>query len=251
MKLKISLERVVSIVGLLFIGTALWSAIILNGDPDSIIPYSKQVIVTVHTICTLLTIFTIFKPSTKLHVIVFFIESILLILTNYEMLGVMFFYSALAEIKIMDFMKNKRPVNMTIIFVLHIINILFMYTHGWSRTIITLGTSAFMCTFYLWLYSLLKAKFSCIIPTTISENKCLKNKKVGSLIHLSDYNLSERQMQLILDNLHNNLSYKELSDKYFMSISLVKKEFAYIFKVFDVSKIEELHMLLLQYLVEK
>ena len=148
-------------------------------------------------------------------------------------------------------MKNKRPVNMTIIFILHIINIFLMYTHGWSRTIITLGTSAFMCTFYLWLFSLLKAKFSCIIPMTVNENKCLKNKKVGSLIHLSDYNLSERQMQLILDNLHSNLSYKELSDKYYMSISLVKKEFAYIFKVFDVSKIEELHMLLLQYLVEK
>jgi len=251
MKLKIDLERVVSIVGLIFIGMALGCSIILNGDPLSIIPHSKFVIVTVHAICTLIAFVSIFKPSVKLHVAIFFTESVLTILTDYEMLGIIFFYTAMGEIVITDLMKGKRSVNFVIIFTLHVINILFSYTHGWDKTLIALFTSIFIFTFYSWLYSVLKAKFSCIIPPSVSNNKCLGNVKAGSKIHLTDYKLSGRQMQLIIDNLHENLSYKDLSDRYNMSISLVKKEFSDIFKVFEVNKIEELHMLLVQYIVEK
>ena len=51
--------------------------------------------------------------------------------------------------------------------------------------------------------------------------------------------------------MRNKLSYKELSEKYFVSISTVKKIFADIFKIFNVSNIEELRLLLLQYQVEE
>ena len=58
--------------------------------------------------------------------------------------------------------------------------------------------------------------------------------------NIKDLHLSDEQMQI----------YKELSEKYYVSISTVKKIFADIFKVFEVNNIEELRLLLLQYQVE-
>ena len=58
-------------------------------------------------------------------------------------------------------------------------------------------------------------------------------------------------MDFILDNLHENCSYKDLSEKYFVSLSTVKKDFSELFKIFGVTKLEELHLLLLQYKVTK
>ena len=47
------------------------------------------------------------------------------------------------------------------------------------------------------------------------------------------------------------MSYKEISEKYYVSISTVKKIFAEVFKIFNVSNIEELRILLLQYQVKE
>jgi len=56
---------------------------------------------------------------------------------------------------------------------------------------------------------------------------------------------------MILDNIQNNLSYKQLSEKYFVSVSTVKKDFSEVFQVFEVTKLEELHLLLLRYQVSR
>ena len=79
----------------------------------------------------------------------------------------------------------------------------------------------------------------------------MHNQKPGTAISLSDFKLSERQINFVLANLHRNLSYKEISEEYFVSVSTVKKEFAEVYKVFNVSKLEELRILLLQYQIEE
>lgn len=55
----------------------------------------------------------------------------------------------------------------------------------------------------------------------------------------------------MFDYINNGLNYKDLSDKYYVSLSTVKKEFTDIYKIFNVTKLEELHILLLQYVVDK
>lgn len=250
MKIKLDLERVVSVVAFVFLLTALGGGILMNGDPLSIIPYSKVVIITVHAICALLTFITIFRPSTSFQIFILFTESVLTILTSYEMLGILFFYCALAIIMLKELLINKSGVIIPILFVIHVISILLSFTHGWPKTFIALGCTGFVYTFYLWIYSILKAKLSCLIPTNVTENQSIGPKRPGSTIKLSEYNLTERQITFVMDYL-NNSSYKELSDRYNVSISTVKKEFSDIFKIFGVSKIEELHMLLMRYVVEK
>ncbi len=98
---------------------------------------------------------------------------------------------------------------------------------------------------------MLKAKLSCLFPQNVGENNTIIGKPAGSTISLSDYNLNDRQCTFVIENIHNKLSYKEISEKYFVSISTVKKIFAEVFKIFNVSNIEELRILLLQYQVKE
>ena len=136
-------------------------------------------------------------------------------------------------------------------FVFHFLTICLTYTHGFKNMFVSMGYSMFCFAFYLWIYSLLKAKLSCLIPKNVRENNTVIGKPAGSVISLSDYNLNERQRTFLYDHIHNRLTYKELSEKYFVSLSTVKKIFADIFKVFNVSNIEELRILFLQYQVKE
>ena len=136
-------------------------------------------------------------------------------------------------------------------FFFHMITIGLTYNHGIKYMLISAGYSVFCFAFYLWIYSNLKAKFSCLFPQNVRDNNTIIGKPAGAVISLSDYNLNERQSNFVLENIHNKLSYKEISEKYFVSLSTVKKIFAEVFKIFEVSNIEELRILLLQYQVKE
>ena len=179
------------------------------------------------------------------------IESELTILTNYEELGIFFFYAAVIYIVCADIMVDKSKKMIIIMFAVHFITLLLTYTHGIKYMLVDLGYSMFCLAFYLWIYSILKAKLSCLIPKNVRENNTIIGKPAGSAISLSDYNLNERQRTFLMEHIHNKLSYKELSEKYYVSLSTVKKIFAEIFKIFNVSNIEELRILLLQYQVNE
>lgn len=251
MKLKLDLERVVSIVAFIFLLLACTGAYLMNGDPDSILPHTRTILIIVHGICAIATFITIFKPSSTMQICILFTESFFTILTNYEMLGITFFYCGLIIILIKGLLKNTIRRTVFYLFVLHVITIILMYPHGIPRTLIALGSSVFFFTFYIWIYTILKTRLSCVIPTNVTNNKRIGNRIPGTVLHLSDFNLSERQISFIIDFMNSGLSYKALSDKYNVSLSLVKKEFSEIFKVFEVTKIDELHILLIQYVIEK
>jgi len=85
----------------------------------------------------------------------------------------------------------------------------------------------------------------------IMENSTIGSKIPGTELKLSDYDLTERQVNFIYDYINNNLTYNDLTEKYYVSLSTVKKEFADVFKIFGVTKNDELKLLLLQYVVEK
>ena len=247
-------ERVVAVVGLVFLLIAAIASLFFKGAPTSIIHKiadTKIVIPVVHFICVGLTIVHVIKPRPCLLITILLIESELTVLTNYEELGIFFFYAAVIYILCTDILSNKSKKPLRIMFAVHMCTLLLNYGHGWKYLLIDLGYSLFCFTFYLWIYSILKAKFSCLIPKNVRENNAIIGKPAGSVIKLSDYNLTERQSTFLIEHIHNKKSYKELSDQYFVSISTVKKIFADIFKIFDVSNIEELRLLLIQYQVEE
>lgn len=250
---RINTERVVSIVGFMFLLCAGICSLFLGGHPKSIIEYiapTKIVIPTVHFICCFFALLTVFKPSYYHMAGILMIESVLTTLTEYENLGIFFFYAAIMLITIKDIFEQKRNLLIVILTIIHFLSLLGAFPFGILRTLINISASAFFFVFCYWIVDLLKAQFSCFIPKNVTTNEVLGGLKPGDKLKLSDYNLTDRQQKFVVENLHNSLSYKEISEKHFVSLSTVKKEFSDVFKVFNVEKLEELRILLLQYQIE-
>ena len=245
-------ERVVSIVGFMFLLCAGICSLFLGGHPASIIEKfapTTIVIPTVHFICCFITLIIIFRPSYYNMAFVLVIESILTVLTEYENLGIFFFYAALSLITIKDIFEQKRKVLIISLTIVHFLTLIGSYPFGLLRMIINTVSSLFVFVFCFWIMNLLKAQFSCYIPKNITTNQVLSKVKPGEVIHLSDYGLSERQQNFVIANLHNK-SYKEISEEFYVSISTVKKEFSDVFKVFSVDNLNELRILLRQYQID-
>lgn len=247
----ITTERVVAITASVFLAVSFVGSLLMNGDPHSIIPNTPVVIPCVHALCFVLAFVSVFKPHFYTEFLILQIESILTILTNLTFLGIFFFYSSVFLFMCQQYNMKSIKRCLAIFGIIHITALVLTYTHGWPMTIISLASSVFYCSFFVWIYVILKTRFSCFTPTRVAYHSILNNKLSGSQIKLSDYKLNERQKTFIIENLHNNLSYKDLSEKYNVSLSTVKKEFSHIFDVFGVSKLEELHLLLLQFKVSE
>ena len=247
-----SIERVVAITGFLFLLIAFISSFYVPTDELSILKYftdTQTVVHFVHGICALLCFFLIFKPAIEGFCIIMFIESFLNILTSYEQLGIFFFYSYLILAITKGLFEKHTGTKISVSFIIHTVAIFLSFTHGWPVVFISLGTTLFFMVFYLWIYKILKEQFSCFIPKSVTQNAVLYAEKKGSVLSLTKYGLTGRQISLTLDYIYKQTSYKELSEEYGMSVSTVKKEFSEIFRIFKVAKIEELKMLLLQYQV--
>lgn len=253
-KNRLSSERVVAVIGFVFLLVAAIVSLSLNGAKNSVIEKiapTKIVIPTVHFICVALALVFIINKNIYIMISIFIIESELTILTNYEELGIFFFYASLILILCKDLIKDKPRKKIIWLFVLHLITLMLTYTHGIKYMLVDISYSVFCFAFYLWIYYSLKSKLSCLFPQNVRENNTIIGKPAGSTISLSDYNLNERQRNFVIENVHNKLSYKEISEKYYVSISTVKKIFAEVFKIFNVSNIEELRLLLLQYQIKE
>jgi len=242
------IERVVFLVSFIFIGAAFVVTLFAPIDPKSIIPHSREVVLVVHAICSLTCLFLVIKPVFPVSIAVLLVESGITMNITYEQLGIFLFYVCVILMSAKGKLIDKTVLKLSILFGYHAITLGLILTHGLDKFIIALGSSVLFFVVSLWLYSILKAKVACFMPTSVTDNSVI-DKQAGSKLSLSNYKLTDRQKNMILDNLHNNLSYKELSDKYYVSLSTVKKDFTEVFQVFGVTKLEELHLLLLRYQV--
>lgn len=247
----LTIERVVSIVAFVFLSVSFACSLVLNGDPQSIIPRTDIVIPVVHALCAVASLVAFFIPLFSIQFLIMQIESILTILTNYEQLGVFLFYGSIFLLICKDYTSKYTRPKICVAFSLHVLAIAGYVTHGVPYLFLTIFTSAFYMAFFIWIYYVLKIKFSCFIPAKISSSSVLANKIPGSEISLSEYGLTERQINFVMDYLNESASYKTLSEKYFVSISTVKKDFSQIFQIFNVTKLEDLYILLLKYQIKK
>lgn len=255
------LERVISLMGTIFVFVSFIASVLLNGDPDSILelipihvgnqPLTSILLPIIHGAIFLVGITCVVKPGIKRIYWLLLIESFLTIVTNYEQLGIFFFYASVILILINEQFSTKSFKKIIVLSVFHFISIILMFTHGWPKTFVALFTSLFYATFFICVYQFLKTQF-CILPANVTDHKLLKTDR-GEKLLLSDpkFKLTERQINLIYDYMTENMNYRDLSEKYFISISTVKKEFSSVFHIFEVDNISELKILLLQFQVSK
>ncbi len=254
-KHKWVMQKIVLFMSLLFIGMInilCYYVIFTSTEPSQkLIPYSRIVLPLVHGIVLIISIYLLFKYNYLLQFSIFQIESIICILSTFQSLGIFLYYASVFIFIINRYGKKEIKVPLIISFCIHIIALLLNFIISWADALVYLFSSFFVFACFLWFYEILKTKFSSFIPTSVNNKSVLSNVKQGSSIYLSDYGLTERQINIIYDYIHNNLNFKELSEKYYVSISSIKKEFTDVYKIFNVTKLEELHILLLQYVVDK
>ena len=160
-KNRLSSERVVAVIGFVFLLVAAIVSLSLNGAQTSVIEKiapTKIVIPTVHFICVALALVFIINTNIYIMISIFIIESELTILTNYEELGIFFFYASLILILCKDLIKDKPRKKIIWLFVLHLITLMLTYTHGIKYMLVDISYSVFCFAFYLWIYYSLKSK---------------------------------------------------------------------------------------------
>lgn len=120
---------------------------------------------------------------------------------------------------------------------------------GIDRFIFAFAVSIFMTAAFIYIYFLLFKKFSFLLLREKSTNfqKRISNLLPGSILDLSNFNLSERQTKCLVECVCNSLSYKQIAEKIFISESVIKKEMQNIFEIFDVENKEQLKILLAPY----
>ena len=246
---RLNPERVCAIFSSVFLLVAFLASLKLNLSIESFIP-SQSVVTATHAAALILAVIVIFKQSLFLEVFIMLCESVLTLMTGYMHLGIFLFYGIIILMFVKGKFKTHTCFQIIPLVIIHLASILSCFVRSWIFVAMGLASSFFYAAFLYWIYDILKGKLSCFLPTTAKSNSIIR-KKPGEAIHLSDYQLSDRQMNFILDNLHENCSYKELSQKYFVSLSTVKKDFSELFRIFDVGNLEELHLLLLQYQISR
>lgn len=248
------IEKIVLIFSVFFMAlvNVLCYYFIFTGQSNNrLIPFSTYVLPTVHGLVFLGTIYICFRYNYLIQFFLFQIESIVCILSSFGALGIFLFHVAEVIIILNRYEKKDYKIFLITSLSIHIICIVLTIFDSWTYGLVHLFSSLLMMICFLWFYEILKVKFACFTPTSLKNESVLSNIKQGSNIFLSDYGLTERQINFVFDYINNGLNYKDLSDKYYVSLSTVKKEFTDIYKIFNVTKLEELHILLLQYVVDK
>ncbi len=253
-KPKIGMQKVVCIISVIFMLIINFISYILlftGQDDGSLIPFSEYILPPIHGIILILTIYLCFKYNYMIQFWIMQIESLICVLAEFQTLGIFLFYSSNFILTMNRYDDKNVKYYFIIPFPFHLAALILNIVNDWARGCVYLFSSVFVLTCFLWFYESIKVKFSCFMPTTVTKKSLLADVKAGSKIYLSDYGLTERQVNFIYDFINNDMNYRDLSEKYFISLSTVKREFTEVYKIFNVTKMEELHILLLQYVVYK
>lgn len=254
MKLKnFSSYKKIIIFGLIYILLDFFLTIhlILQGELTLPIPYLNLIYPVTHFTCFILGMIVLFTENKQLFFLVLQIESFISLTSEYALIGIFLFHTSIFIIYI-EYYDDKKINNVIkFCFLIHGLVLVYNFIIHWEKAILYLLSTILTYFIFNYITDLLRTKYSCFIPTTVTKQSNLSNIKPGNKIKLSDLGLNERQCNFLYDYVVNNLSYNDLTEKYYVSLSTVKKEFADSYKILGVNKLEELHILLLQYQIEK
>ena len=218
----------------------------------SVIPYMNVIKAMLNAFCVCLSIILIIHPEKKLLTyIVFFIEAGNAALVGFLGIGTSLFCTGIVLCFINgEFAVNrkKKVIMLSIYWALVIVTIWPVL--GFTFVIFEILGTLFGLSACAALYQKLEGKLSYLLlpDETLTTSITLPLK--GSILKLSDYELSERQIAFILGSIKQGETYESLANRYYVSASVVKKDMAAACKYFGVANREALRILLLQYKLE-
>lgn len=229
--------------------TATILSIINDNDIPTVIPNHTVVVPVINALCALVCLILFFiKENYKLQCLILFVQGICTALTGYEVLGA-FLYSAMFIILFCNkFFTTQALKKVLFLSFFWLLTLLSLIPFGLQRFVLELVISAFFAGFYAYIYKKLEHLLAVLVPAKDTDISVVLPER-GSEITLEDFGLTERQIKLTKDYMESKSSYKDLSAKYYLSVSSVKKEMASVFAKFSVRNINELYFLLAQYVI--
>lgn len=226
-------------------------------EKNTIIPFQDISIFAINSVSAVIALALTFKPSVwQAQVFLLFIQACTTTLTGYNTLGT-FLYSAFIILCFANgFFKTKVRLKISCILIAWIA-VLIGYgyyaiqwgTRGVMYIHISIATSLFFFAFYFYVYKKLETLLVPLVPAKPQKSD-IKLPQQGTSLYLSNYGLTERQTNLVLEYLSSEKTYSELAKQFYISESTVKKDMTEIFEKFNVQNIKDLHILLLQYFVK-
>lgn len=242
------LKRLMLFFGFIFLAVAACIAFFFGDFTGNILPYAKYVVPVVHLISCILTLFLIFVPEfNNISIIILFMEATITLLTGYEFLGLLLYTSILILSYCYGFLKKHEKLKISLLVAYWFLIMLGILPYDKIMYAIIFAASVYFIFFYLFVLFSLEAKFSTYIPAEAKHNSSLP--KAGEILDLSKLDISDRDRQIILC-LRDGLSYQEISEKIFFSVSTVKKDVISLCEFFKVKNVSELKMLLFQYRIQ-
>ncbi|MBQ5999049.1 MAG: hypothetical protein IJL70_06220 [Treponema sp.] len=226
----------------------------------TIFPKPEITIFLINATSAALCYFLVIKPSNfYIQALIIFIQAITTTLTGFETLGTFLYESAIILCFCNGFFKNHIKIKIiTLILIWLLVLIGFGYTiiynnpeRGKSLLVLECAITVFFFSFYFYIYKKLESLLKVLVPAKKVHFSNLNLPQPGSVLNLNKYGLSERQIKLTMEYLHTEDNYETLSKKFFISKSTVKKDMSEVFYKFGVSNVNELHLLLLQYIVKE
>ncbi|MCR5607276.1 MAG: hypothetical protein K6F69_10740 [Treponema sp.] len=211
------------------------------------IPYPQILLPLANGLCTLSCIPLIIKPGIKpLEIGILLIQSFCVKWTGYEALGIVLYSVMIVMLFGYGFFRSHFYLKTAIISIIWLIWMPGAIPFGLDNFLLAFVTFLFILAFSRVVLSHFKDLLAPLLPAQSEEAK-IKLPQIGGTLRLAESGLSERQTKLIFDFINYNSTYKELSDKYFISISTVKKDMAQVLKLFGVKNNDDLRHLLSQY----
>ena len=218
----------------------------------SVIPYMSLIKAALNAFCVCLSIILIVHPEKKLLTyIVFFVEAGNAALVGFTGIGTSLFCIGVVLCFINgEFAVNlkKKVIMLAIYWILIIVTIWPVL--GFSFVVFEILGTLFGLTACAALYQKLEGKLSYLLMPNETVTAAITLPPKGSILKLSDYELSERQIAFILGSIKQGETYETLGNRYYVSTSVVKKDMAAACKYFGVANREALRILLLQYKLE-
>ncbi len=242
-------ERILYLGGFIILSAAAIISFLVEAEHRTIIPKPEIVIPIINTICALGALVQfLFAKNHIIPYAIMLLQSVSTILTGYETLGVFLFTAMIILMFCNKDLRTHFYAKFIPLLSILLITLLGLIPFGWFRFVLAFIEAVFFLSFYFCIYKKLETLLISIAPVfnSVQEPK-VSLPEAGGTIMLSELGLNERQQKFIFDNLTSDASYAELSEKYYVSTSTVKKEMADAFRKIGVKNLEELRLLLLQY----
>lgn len=215
----------------------------------SIIPYTKYVEAFFNSLCAILCLVLVFNPKLKkLEYAVFALQATLTTLIGFAGIGTMLLMFLVLSLFTDGFFKTKFKLKVSVMAVWWALVLIGVYPAFKLRAFLfAIALTFFYITMMLVTYDKLRDKLSYLLPKNQITSNIEKLPPPGSELVLSDYGLTKRQIKFLMLCINEGMTYEEISQANYISVSVVKKEMSTCCKTFGVKNREALRVLLLQY----